>query len=161
MYKNVDFVFEGNCLFDPKVELTWMSMLSRGPAFYSTGIGESYLRDRAKRVGSQQRILVEHFPFRTIVPNNLIVDWQSMFNDYTNPAVLQNRFVNDINNAKVTAMFSGHIHGGTLFADDIPNTSVKNYYGNYFESNQGYFTIARVSSTKGIIAIKQFSTTDF
>lgn len=167
-YKNVDFVFGGTCILDPLVEVSRYSLRAKGPAIYSEGIGEKFLADRAKRVETGQRLLIQHFPFKSLTkPGN---GWQHHFNDGTNKSLLENRFVRDVRNAKVTAILSGHEHKYGIVKDDtlprykdettkVPITGprINNYYGNCIGYNAGKFTMIRISSTRGVLNIDSFS----
>lgn len=149
-YKGVDYVLESGFMFQPQARVTLKSFFGNGPAEYKEGIGASYLANRAKRVSASQRIFIQHYPYYTGD------DWWTDNYSGKNASTLRSNFISALNSAKVTAMFSGHNHAAAT--NTIGN--ITDYSAGYM-GGDGAFLMARISSTRGVLQVKAFRTSDF
>lgn len=149
-YKGVDYVLESGFMFQPQARVTLKSFFGNGPAEYKEGIGASYLANRAKRVSTSQRIFIQHYPY------NSGDDWWTDNYSGRSASTLRSNFISALNSAKVTAMFSGHNHAAAI--NKIGNI---NDYSVGYTGGDGSFIMARISSTRGVLQVKAFRTSDF
>lgn len=151
-YKNVDYVVGPRFLFDPKGSVTLDSFFGRGAANFSNGVGKSYLDKRSAKVKTPKRIYIQHYPYDCS---------DGRWTDYSGRSASQLRssFQSAMESASVSAMFSGHVHHSKQKDLGAFTDYTSGYTGN--AGGPAYFLIARVSSTKGVIQVKEFNTNSF
>lgn len=150
-YKGVDYVMGPTFLYQPTCKLTIKSLFGLGHAGFSEGLSASYLTNRASRVKATTRIYVQHYPY------SCANEWNDYYSGKS-VARIQSDFRAALKSANVSTMFSGHKHLWNIDkCGDITDYTVANV-GN--PGRPAFFMMVRVSSTRGVIQVKNCSTDD-
>lgn len=151
-YRGVDYVLGPTFLYEPTARVTTKSFLGLGPASFSDGLSAAYLANRARRVSASTRIYVQHYPYTAD---------DFWWNDYSgkSPATLRANFNTALRSAGVSAMFSGHAHQSATRSTGVVTDYTTGYAGN--AGGPAWFLMVQVSSTRGVLQVKEFNTNGF
>ena len=151
-YRGIDYVLGPTFLYEPTGRVTTKSFLQLGPASFTVGLSAAYLASRASRVNTPTRIYVQHYPYTTD---------DYWWNDYSgkSSSTLRANFNSALKSAGVSAMFSGHAHQSATSFTGIVTDYTTGYAGN--AGGPAWFLMVQVSSTRGVLQVKEFNTNGF
>jgi len=151
-YRGVDYVLGPTFLYEPTARVTTKSFLGIGPASFTDGLSSAYLASRASRVSTSTRIYVQHYPYTAE---------DFWWNDYSgkSSSTLRANFNSALKSAKVSAMFSGHAHQSATRSTGVVTDYTTGYAGN--AGGPAWFLMVQVSSTRGVLQVKEFNTNGF
>jgi len=151
-YRGVDYVLGPTFLYEPTARVTTKSFLGIGPASFTDGLSTAYLASRASRVNISTRIYVQHYPYTA---------GDFWWNDYSgkSSSALRANFNSALKSARISAMFSGHAHQSATRFTGVVTDYTTGYAGN--AGGPAWFLMVQVSSTRGVLQVKEFNTNGF